>query len=620
MRNHLPTDPTIAQPDLVLGQTSWAGVSANAGQGSTNQNGFNGASGVCYTGAALYISDYNNNRILGWNSWPTTLGQNADFVLGQSSFAGNSANAGGISRHSLFNPANLDCTGGRLVANDRGNNRVLIWNVAPTSAATDADAILGQSNGTSNGAFGAGGIGAGGISGPYGVALVTNGGSTAVLVSDFSSNRVTQWSNIPTSSASDGLAFDRVYGQPNATATTANNGGRSLSSLNGPYIISAEVSSGATPHFWVADSNNARELRYQLNTTAAVGEFGQRTGSGSETAAGSVSPANIYTGQIFQLDPSSGLFTNSFFLGRFWSSAPTNNSLAPNFSQGEPDLYSSTVPVSVAGTNLTQFATYDAYSLVKVKNRLYWNDSGRVLSTSATMGAVSLVPDVVLGNQNFTGTVVAPSTYDYKISPSQLATDGNILYVTDGPRIVGYDSATSLTTSNQTIDFALGQPDKVSRTANNLGISANSLSGTIRHLTIANGKLFVADSANNRVLIWNTIPTLTGTPADVVVGQSNFNTSNTGTDFSHLNNPGGVTVLNGKLIISDSGNSRILVWKTIPTVSGTPANSQWQPQDFFFSLPSWVNLSGLAPGRVEQYQGRLYLSSGNRVLVLPDIF
>jgi hypothetical protein len=40
---------------------------------------------------------------------------------------------------------------------------------------------------------------------------------------------------------------------------------------------------------------------------------------------------------------------------------------------------------------------------------------------------------------------------------------------------------------------------------------------------IQNGKLFVADTQNHRVLIWNSIPTQNRQPADVVLGQANFN-------------------------------------------------------------------------------------------------
>ena len=57
--------------------------------------------------------------------------------------------------------------------------------------------------------------------------------------------------------------------------------------------------------------------------------------------------------------------------------------------------------------------------------------------------------------------------------------------------------------------------------------------GTVRTLArylITNSMIAVADTDNNRVLIWSTIPTSNGVPADVVVGQP---------DFTHNSIPGG---------------------------------------------------------------------------------
>ena len=42
---------------------------------------------------------------------------------------------------------------------------------------------------------------------------------------------------------------------------------------------------------------------------------------------------------------------------------------------------------------------------------------------------------------------------------------------------------------------------------------------------VQNGKLFVADTGNNRVMIWNSIPSKNNQPADLVLGQPNFTTS-----------------------------------------------------------------------------------------------
>ena len=87
-------------------------------------------------------------------------------------------------------------------------------------------------------------------------------------------------------------------------------------------------------------------------------------------------------------------------------------------------------------------------------------------------------------------------------------------------------------------------------------------------------KLYVAEYNNNRVLIWNTIPTADGTPANIVLGQVNM-TSNDNcnhTTASYLCGPWNVVAVGTKIIVSDLGNSRILIWNSIPTTGGVGAN------------------------------------------------
>ena len=86
-------------------------------------------------------------------------------------------------------------------------------------------------------------------------------------------------------------------------------------------------------------------------------------------------------------------------------------------------------------------------------------------------------------------------------------------------------------------------------------------------------KFFVADSANNRVLIWNTVPTANKQAADYVLGQVNFitNGANTGgaTDVT-FSNPTGVYSDQDVLYIADTSNHRIVIYTnnySLPTIS-----------------------------------------------------
>lgn len=87
------------------------------------------------------------------------------------------------------------------------------------------------------------------------------------------------------------------------------------------------------------------------------------------------------------------------------------------------------------------------------------------------------------------------------------------------------------------------------------------------------GKLLVADSLNNRILIWNAIPATNGAPADVVIGQSDFTSSACGATASALCYPTGVTFgPGGKLIVADAGNNRVLIFNSIPSTNGAAAD------------------------------------------------
>lgn len=81
--------------------------------------------------------------------------------------------------------------------------------------------------------------------------------------------------------------------------------------------------------------------------------------------------------------------------------------------------------------------------------------------------------------------------------------------------------------------------------------------------------LAVADTNNNRVLLWLTIPTSNSVPANVILGQPDADTSTPGTARDKMRGPQGVWVDGGKLFVADTQNSRILIWNNIPTSSGT---------------------------------------------------
>ncbi|KRO38989.1 MAG: hypothetical protein ABR66_06530 [Microbacteriaceae bacterium BACL25 MAG-120322-bin65] len=84
--------------------------------------------------------------------------------------------------------------------------------------------------------------------------------------------------------------------------------------------------------------------------------------------------------------------------------------------------------------------------------------------------------------------------------------------------------------------------------------------------------LAIADRFNNRVLVFSSLPTAPTEP-DVVIGQPDFQDITPGTGLADLNWPGAVEVTpEGTLLIADTENGRILVYKSLPKSHGQPAD------------------------------------------------
>ena len=187
--------------------------------------------------------------------------------------------------------------------------------------------------------------------------------------------------------------------------------------------------------------------------------------------------------------------------------------------------------------------------------------------------------NVVLGEPDFVSNTYSISQTGLRL-PTAVATDGTILAVADtgNNRIMIWKSIP--TTLNQPADLELGQPDFNTVLQGAQQVVDNKSLRSPQGVWIQNGKLFVADTQNHRVLIWNSIPTQNRQPADVVLGQPNFNTANqpdltkqtTNAAPNTLLNPVSVSSDGIRLYVADLGNSRILIWNSIPTINQTPAD------------------------------------------------
>lgn len=100
-------------------------------------------------------------------------------------------------------------------------------------------------------------------------------------------------------------------------------------------------------------------------------------------------------------------------------------------------------------------------------------------------------------------------------------------------------------------------------------------------------RLILADRNNNRMLVWNKLP-LGNTAPDLVLGQQNFTANNPGAGLDGLNWPVGVSMGGGKLAVADTYNDRVLVWNSFPVNNGQSADFEIT-EDVGWPWAVWTN-------------------------------
>lgn len=186
--------------------------------------------------------------------------------------------------------------------------------------------------------------------------------------------------------------------------------------------------------------------------------------------------------------------------------------------------------------------------------------------------------DVIIGHANATsGDAVNPPTAgSISVPYGAVAFGEGTFYVPEAGnhRVLGFNGLP--TGIGAQANFVLGQEGFDTSAS---GTSATAFRGP-QAVLIADGKLFLVDFSNSRVLIWNTVPKTTGVPADVVVGKPDLNSGVATCTASGLGSPEDIAVVDGKLIVVDGSNNRVLVWNTVPTTNGAPADFVLGQSDF----------------------------------------
>ncbi len=186
-------------------------------------------------------------------------------------------------------------------------------------------------------------------------------------------------------------------------------------------------------------------------------------------------------------------------------------------------------------------------------------------------------PDVVLGQSESADTgrnaggEVSASTLQY---PSGVWSDGKWLVVADAWNHRVLIWLAFPTKSGQAADVVLGQPDFSSNQPNVVGISQAPSARSLYwcYGVFSDGKrLWVADTGNRRVLVFNEIPTESYTSADAVIGQASF--SERDYDSANAVWPYSVKVSpTGTMAITDTQFYRVLLWNTWNDALSKPAD------------------------------------------------
>ena len=390
------------------------------------------------------------------------------------------------------------------------------------------------------------------------------------------------WAAPPLAQAAslDNIA-DHVLGQVNFTANAPNAGGLSAHSLSLPMGMAFD----ARGNLYVADIANNRVLEFDDPlTTDHVADrvFGQTDFTHGGSNSGGVSAQSLASPVAVAIDPQGNLYVCDYDNNRVLEyDAPLTSDTVADHVFGQANFSGHTA--NAGGLNASSLASPGGVALDGAGN-LYVAEYGnnRALEYDEPL-TKDRVADRVFGQPDFThnGANNGGLSNHSLSAPTSLALDvaGNI-YIADhnNNRVLEYDAPLT----NQTADGVFGQGGSFSSgTANNGGVSANSLYYPQELALDARGNLFVVDSGNNRVLEFNT--PLSDDTADHLYGQPTFGAStanNGGISASRLNGPDGLALDPlGNLYVADRNNNRVLGFD-LPFAHGAPT------------------LTGISPNRV----------------------
>ncbi|MDJ0976283.1 MAG: NHL repeat-containing protein [Planctomycetota bacterium] len=182
-------------------------------------------------------------------------------------------------------------------------------------------------------------------------------------------------------------------------------------------------------------------------------------------------------------------------------------------------------------------------------------------------------------------------------------------------RVLRYERP--LTGNGPDAEISLGQVDMTSA---HFGTTERDLHWPV-DVAVSGDKLFVSDQTNNRVLIFDGLPATTGAQAQVVVGQPDMFTKDARATRKGLYGPHGICVTGNKLLVADARNNRVLIWNYIPTGNDASASLVLGQQDFISNKPATSATGFDQPSAVWSDGTKLLVAdTGNNRILVWDAF
>jgi hypothetical protein len=250
-----------------------------------------------------------------------------------------------------------------------------------------------------------------------------------------------------------------------------------------------------------------------------------------------------------------------------WDNVPQSNDVAPDVILGQPDP--GAVEINRGG-QCSASSLYWPFGVAVVGGTFWVADTGnrRVLGWRNGIPDHDRPADIVLGQPDAAshdenrGGDAGPSSFRW---PHDISGNDDLLLIADAGdhRVLGWSPHPD---ADRDADLVLGQPDFTGSQEWPYGPHTNDRLRFPYAVHLDGDTLAVADTANNRVLMWDGMPDgplCRG--ADHLLAQPDFgsNGENRWTSVQHdtLCWPYGLSLRGDRLAVADSGNNRVVIWR-----------------------------------------------------------